>query len=185
MKVQFRRINFRSETAARFRSFSKAHGKTHSDVLEGMMDFFTKYQLSPFQDFGPNIRGMEANIKKRINALVGIIKDIEKNQTKPTTSMLQLLFEGTPPKEKQPELLLEGITDVEKEEDFFGSLQAIKLREEKNALKRDLAEMEQRFEEILYGKIEIIAPSFGKERLKLHLTVDEYKQLKEQFKNKP
>lgn len=183
MKVQFSRINFRLDTVARFRSFSKAHGETHSDVLEGMMDFFTRYQLSPFQDFGPNIRGMEANIKKRINALVAIIKDIEKHQTKPTTSMLQLLFEGTSPKEKQPELLLEEITDVEHEDDFFGSLQAIKLREEKNGLKRELAEMEKQFEDILYGKIEIVSPSFGKERLRLHMTVAEYKKLREQFKN--
>jgi len=185
MKVQFGRINFRVDTLTRFRSFSKAHGKTHSDVLEGMMDFFTKYEMSPFQDFGPNIRGMEANIKKRLNALVAIIKDIEKHQTKPTASMLQLLFEGTAPKKKQPELLLEEITDVEHEDDFFGSQQAIKLREENNGLKRELEETQKRFEDILYGKIEIVSPSFGRERLKLHLTVEEYKKLKEQFKNGP
>ncbi|MGB6153298.1 MAG: BfmA/BtgA family mobilization protein [Pricia sp.] len=185
MKVQFGRINFRMDTLTRFRSFSRAHGKTHSDVLEGMMDFFTKYQMSPFQDFGPNIRGMEANIKKRINAVVAIIKEIEKHQTKPTTSMLQLLFEGTTPKKKQPELLLEEITDVENEDDFFGSPQAIKLREEKNKLVLELEETRQQFEDILYGKIEVVSPSFGREKLKLHLTVEEYKQLKEQFKNGP
>ena len=185
MKVQFGRINFRVDILTRFRGFSKAHGKTHSDVLEGMMDFFTKYQISPFQDFGPNIRGMEANIKKRISALVAIIKDIEKHQTKPTTSMLQLLFEGTTPKKKQPELLLEEITDVEHEDDFFGSQKAIQLREEKNMLVLELEEMRQRFEEVLYGKIEIISPSFGKERLKLQMTVEQYKELKEQFQNRP
>ena len=62
MKVQFARINFLLETVNRFRIFSKKHEKTHSDVLEGMMDFFEKYQLSPFQDFGPNLWDMEANL---------------------------------------------------------------------------------------------------------------------------
>ena len=99
--------------------------------------------------------------------------------------MLQLLFEGTAPKKKQPELLLEEITDVEHEDDFFGSQKAIKLREEKNSLALELEEIRQRFEEVLYGKIEIISPSFGKERLKLHMTVDQYKKLKEQFQNRP
>jgi hypothetical protein len=40
-------------------------------------------------------------IKKRMNGMIAIMKDIEKNQTKPTTAMLQSLFEqAEPPKKK-------------------------------------------------------------------------------------
>ncbi|WP_437373427.1 BfmA/BtgA family mobilization protein [Maribacter litoralis] len=184
MKVQFGRINFRVDTVNRFRSFSKIYGKTHSEVLEGMLDFFEKYQLSPFQDFGPTMRGMEANIKKRINSMIAILKDIEKHQTKPTTSMLQLLFEQTTPKEKQPELLLEEFTEVEQEDELFGASGDTHLQEEKDTLQRDLDRTKSILEDILWIKIKIIKPAFGKEKLQLEMTVAEYRKLKEQLKKR-
>ncbi len=184
MKTRFARINFRTDTVDRFRSFSKIYGKTHSETLEGMLDFFEKYRLSPFQDFGATMHGMEANIKKRINGMIAILKDIEKSQTRPTEAMLQLLFEQTAPKEKQPELLLEETTDVEEEETVFGSPGAIRLREEKNSLERDLEKIRERFKDILLTKVKIIRPAFGKEKLHLEMTVAEYRELKEQLKKR-
>lgn len=184
MKVQFGRINFRVDTVNRFRNFSKMYGKTHSEVLDGMLDFFEKYQLSPFQDFGPTMRGMEANIKKRINSIIAILKDIEKHQTKPTTSMLQLLFEQTTPKEKQPELLLEEFTEVEQEDELFGASGDTHLQEEKDKLQRDLDRTKSILEDILWIKIKIIKPAFGKEKLQLEMTVAEYRKLKEQLKKR-
>ena len=184
MKVQFGRINFRVDTVHRFRRFSKSYEKTHSEVLDGMLDFFVKYQLSPFQDFGPNIRGMEANIKKRINAMIAILKDIEKHQTKPTTSMLQLLFEQTTPKQKQPELLLEEFTEVEHEDELFDAPVDTQLQKEKDELKRDLENTRKLFEDFLLTKIKIVKATFGKERLHLEMTVSEYRKLKEQLKKR-
>src|SRR5690606_11787285 len=40
-----------------------------------------------------SIAGMKSLMKRRFNALIAIIRDIEKSQTKPTTAMLQSLFE--------------------------------------------------------------------------------------------
>ncbi|HEX9827738.1 MAG TPA: BfmA/BtgA family mobilization protein [Flavobacteriaceae bacterium] len=185
MKVQFGRINFKLETVQRFRSFSKVHGKTHSEVLEGMMDFFDTYQMSPFQNFGPNIRGMEANIKKRINALIAIVKDIEKHQTQPTNTMLQLLFEQIPSKEVQADLILDGSTIHQKPEtDFFDSLEAIELRKEKNTIKRELEKTREQFEDILFSKVRIITPSFGKPKLQIDMSIEEFNRIKAQFKNR-
>ena len=48
---------------------------------------------------------LESEIKKRINAVIAIIKDIEKNHDKPTTAMLQSLFMEFEP--KQQKLILE------------------------------------------------------------------------------
>ena len=130
------------------------------------------------------MHGMETNIKKRINGMIAILKDIEKSQTKPTKAMLQLLFEQTAPKEKQPELLLEETTDVEDEETMFGSPGAIRLREDSNSLERDLEKTRERFEDILFTKIKIVRPAFGKEKLHLEMTVAEYRKLREQLKKR-
>jgi hypothetical protein len=48
---------------------------------------------------------LESEIKKRINAVIAIIKDIEKQHDKPTTAMLQSLFMEFEPKQKR--LILE------------------------------------------------------------------------------
>jgi hypothetical protein len=148
-----------------------------------MMDFFDTYQLSPMEDLGPNMRGMESNIKKRINALVAIVKDIEKNQTKPTTAMLQLLFEQTQPKQKQPRLVeVKKGSKTTKDPFFATSLEVIELRKEKNSLKRDLKETKQQFEDILFSKINIVKSSFGKPKIQLDMTMEELEALKERIK---
>src|SRR5690606_8571555 len=80
------------DTAKRFQQFSKTHYKTHTEAMEGMRDFFLYNEISPKENLGPSIRTLEALIKKRINGLVAIIKDIAKNQTKPTAAMLLSLL---------------------------------------------------------------------------------------------
>ncbi|GGK20678.1 hypothetical protein GCM10007962_13490 [Yeosuana aromativorans] len=152
--------------------------------MDTMLDFFLYNEISPKETLGPNARTLEANIKKRINALVSIVKDIEKNQTKPTTAMLQLLFEKTPAKQKQPLLVEVKKSNKPVNDPFFAtSLEAIELRKEKNALKRDLRETKQQFEDILFSKIRIVKSSFGKPRLHLDMALEDYEALKEKIKN--
>lgn len=86
-------IRFKRETAKRFQEFSKTHYKTHTDAMAGMLDFFLYNEISPKENFGPSAMTLEALIKKRINGVIAIIKDIEKNQTKPTAAMLLSLLE--------------------------------------------------------------------------------------------
>ena len=70
-----------------------------------MMDFFKENGISPVESMGPKMETLEKRIslliKKRMNGMIAIMKDIEKNQTKPTVAMLYSLFEQTePPKKK-------------------------------------------------------------------------------------
>ena len=185
MKVQFARINFLLETVNRFRIFSKKHEKTHSDVLEGMMDFFEKYQLSPFQDFGPNLWDMEANIKRRINSMIGIIRDIEKHQTKPTTAMLELLFEHSPQKTKgQAPLLIDGKKFDPERDMFFKKVEeAIAIEKEHTNLKRDLGELKADILNLL-NKVELVKSGFGKPRLQLDMAPGDFQKLKLKIENK-
>lgn len=54
---------------------------------------------------------LESLIKKRINAVMAVIKDIEKNQTKPTAAMMHALFEGEEQTERKPLLMERKNTD--------------------------------------------------------------------------
>ncbi|MBJ7881852.1 BfmA/BtgA family mobilization protein [Gelidibacter salicanalis] len=98
-------IRFKRETAKRFQEFSKIHFKSHTDAMATMLDFFFYNEISPKEKFGPTGRTLEANLKKRINAIIAIIKAIEKGQTLPTVATLSALFEQTEPAEKK--LILE------------------------------------------------------------------------------
>ena len=99
-KERFVNLSIKESVARDFRVFSKKLSRSQSMALREMLDFFQVNELSPNERLGPSGRTMEANLKKRINAIIAIIRDIEKTQTKPTNAMLQSLFELEPQKEK-------------------------------------------------------------------------------------
>lgn len=93
-------IRFKKKTAQRFQEFSRAHFRSHTETMEAILDFFLYNEISPKEKFGPTGRTIEANLMKRINAVIAIMRDVEKNQTKPTVAMIASLFqaEETPAK---------------------------------------------------------------------------------------
>ena len=99
-KERFVNLSIKESVARDFRVFSKKLSRSQSMALREMLDFFQVNELSPNERLGPSGRTMEANLKKRINAVIAIMRDIEKTQTKPTNAMLQSLFELEPEKEK-------------------------------------------------------------------------------------
>ncbi len=99
MKIKSR-LQVKLSTANRFREFSQKNNSNQSETLDLMLDFFEKNNLSPFETLVPSKVSLENLIKKRINGMIAIIWDIEKNQTKPTTAMLQALLEQEEPKKK-------------------------------------------------------------------------------------
>lgn len=98
---KFITIKIKESTAKKFRIFCKKLSKSQSDTLEIMLTFFKENEVSPMESIGPTIHTLESLIKKRINGMVAILKNIEKSQTLPTQTMMQLLFEGNPPKKKK------------------------------------------------------------------------------------
>ncbi len=179
----FSNIRFKKKTVQRFQEFSRQFFKTHTEALDTMLDFFLYNEISPKETLGPNARTLEANIKKRVNALVAIIKDIEKNQTQPTTAMLQLLFEQDTTKEKKPRLVAVDPKDKPfKEDSFATSLEAIELKKQKNILQGELNDTKKQLEDILFSKVQIIKPSFGKPKLQLDMSIEAFETLKEKIK---
>jgi len=110
-------IRFKRQTAKRFQEFSKMHFKSHTEAMATMLDFFFYNEISPRERLGPTGRTIEANLKKRINAVIAIMKDMEKTQTKPTVAMIQSLFETEEPKNK-PLILEKKFTEEKKEVRF-------------------------------------------------------------------
>jgi len=95
-------IRFKRKTAKRFQEFSKAHFKTHTETMEAILDFFVYNEISPHERLGPTGRTIEASFKKRINAVIAIMRDMEKTQTKPTAAMIASLFQSEAPPPKKP-----------------------------------------------------------------------------------
>jgi hypothetical protein len=93
-------IRFKKETAKRFQKFSRTHFKSHTETLETMLDFFFYNEISPHEKLGPTGRTIEASFKKRINAVIAIMRDMEKTQTKPTAAMIASLFQTEAPPKK-------------------------------------------------------------------------------------
>lgn len=117
-------IRFKKETARRFQAFSRTHFKTHTEAMEAILDFFFYNEISPKEKLGPTGRTIETKLLKRINAVIAIIRDIEKTQTKPTVAMLQSLFE-IGETENKPLIL---------EKKYFGGRGEVGFREKKNTI---------------------------------------------------
>ncbi len=101
-KEEFTTISFKSSIAKKFRAFSKKMGASNSMTLLMMLDFFEGNNLSPKDSIGPTVHTLENLIKKRVNAVIAILRDMEKSQTRPTVAMMQTLFEEVEPKSKPP-----------------------------------------------------------------------------------
>tara|TARA_R110002124_G_scaffold104339_1_gene254141 strand:- start:30 stop:434 length:405 start_codon:yes stop_codon:yes gene_type:complete len=104
-KEEFETLKIKRSVAIEFRKFNKMLSKSQSMTLLLMMDFFNENGISPTENLGPRMETLENRIsiliKKRMNGMIAIMKDIEKSQTKPTVAMMQALFQASePPKKK-------------------------------------------------------------------------------------
>src|SRR5690554_384340 len=99
-KEQFESLSIKKSVAKKFRNYCKLLSKSQSMTLLLMLEFFRDNGISPMDSLGPNLMASEVRILKRINAVIAIMRDMEKTQTKPTAAMILSLFEETAPREK-------------------------------------------------------------------------------------
>lgn len=116
-KEGFVTFKIKISVAIRFRRFCKKMSESQSMALLLMIAFFEENGISPHEAIGPKMQTLESLIKKRINGVIAIMKDIEKNQTKPTVAMMQSLFEQAEPSKKN--LILEKEIPEEKPKVMF------------------------------------------------------------------
>ncbi|MEW2923195.1 BfmA/BtgA family mobilization protein, partial [Muricauda sp. ANG21] len=91
-------ITVRKETATRFRSYSKRFNKSHSEVLDGMIQYFKENNLDPFGEgtkiILDSIKKLERQMMKKFDRLIAIIKNMEKTSIRPTYEMMLILYEA-------------------------------------------------------------------------------------------
>ena len=97
-KEKFETLKIKTSVAKKFRRFSRALSKSQSMTLLLMVDFFEMNSISPNEMMGPKMQTLENLVKKRINAVIAILKDIEKNKVNPTLGILESLMEAADPK---------------------------------------------------------------------------------------
>ena len=167
-KEAFRTVCIKKSVLQKFKGFSKRQGKSHSMTLLAMVEFFDHNGISPDERMNETIAGLKYLIKKRFNAMVAIMRSIEKEQTLPTVSMIQALFQQT---EKQtpsnPELL---DTEIQ-----VPKIVHEHLKEEMEALKRD-------FKHVL-DHVVPVKNRLGKDYLKLDLDPELIERYQQKIKN--
>ena len=89
----FKTVRIKKKTLIRFKSFSKKVSNCYSKTLDMVMNFFEWHGFLPSDRLVKSMVEEILKNRKRTEAIIAIIKDIEKNQTKPTNAMLQSLFE--------------------------------------------------------------------------------------------
>jgi len=175
-KDTFSTIRFKIKIANRFRKFSMKIAKTHSEALKSILDFFEVNGISPNEKIGANMNTLENRLKKRINALIAIVKDIEKNEIKPTNAMIQALFQENPMdnvsdevyKFEAPELITEN------EELNYYRDGYYKNQENYNKLQQEIV--------LIIEKARYVKSNFSTGYLRLDISKEELEQLKQKLK---
>ncbi|MCM4168405.1 hypothetical protein DHD08_12010 [Arenibacter sp. H213] len=180
---KFYTIRFRRNTAQRFKRFSKKVSSSYSESLEMIIDFFEWHGFLPSEKFEKSVGKEILKNRKRTEAAIAIIRQIEKSQTLPTTTMLELLFEHSPQKKPEQAPLLIGSqeNDVERDVFFKKVEQALAMERENTNLHRDLKQTKKEFA-LLLDKVQLVKSGFGKPRLQLDMSPDVFENLKQRLK---
>lgn len=171
-KYSFSAISIKKEVASRFRKFSKQISKSNTEALEAMLNFFDWNELSPDDNLGVKNDGN----KKRINAVIAILKNIEKHQTKPTAAMLKTLFEEVSTIEKDEEEILE----FKPQELISENEELAYYREQYYSVKTDYSDLKQELN-VLLKNTDYIKSSFGTGHYRMKLTKQAFEILKQKL----
>lgn len=171
-------ICLKTVVVKRFRKLSRKLSKPQSETLNAMIDFFEWHGFSPFDTKERSFLRELLKNRKRTEAVIAIIKDIEKNHDKPTTAMLQSLFQGVVEKEEpvRKEKLFKDKPRTKKEQ---VETTVSKIVHERTELK--LEEVLKSFRYLL-DHIEQVNNRFGNDYLKLELSQQEFIRIQRELK---
>ena len=175
-------ITVKKETATRFRSYSKRFSKSHSEVLDGMMQYFKENNLDPFGEGTKivldSIKKLERQMMKKIDRLIAIIKNMEKTSIRPTYEMMLILYEAYVKDGRKPKR--EPVKLQEERMDFLEPRNTVPKTEHDRML-QEFNEYKKRSNEIL-NNVEKVEPMMGKPYLKINMGIGDYESLKYQLK---
>lgn len=167
-------IRLHKRTVKRFKRFSKKITKSYSETMETVMDFFEWHGISPFSRFASQISKEEEKTRKRINAVIAIIRDIEQTQTKPTAAMLLSLFGEKMKEEEKPVLVEKKYIKLTREE--WNKKEEVVPKSKYDKLMKEKMTNFRRNNEML-SRIEKVVPRFGKPYYKIEIDEKELVKL--------
>ena len=175
-------ITVKKETATRFRSYSKRFNKSHSEVLDGMVQYFKENNLDPFGEgtkiILESIKKLERQMMRKFDRLIAIIKNMEKTSIRPTYEMMLILYEAYVKDGRKPKR--EPVKIQEERMDFLEPRNTIP-KTEHDRIMQEFDEYKKRCNEIL-NSVEKVEPMMGKPYLKINMGIGDFESLKYQLK---
>lgn len=170
-KERFVTFKLKSSVAKMFRRFCKHYGKSQSLSLLDMILFFETNEISPSERFGETITSLKLQMKKRFNALIAIIKSIEKHQTEPTAYLIKRLFEVSAQQEAEDQIdFMPQELITENEELKYYQKQYRNSQKQYDELKSDT--------QLMLKKLKHVRTSFGVGYYRLNLNKEDIERIK-------
>ena len=91
---RFVTLRLKESVVKDFRKFCRKEGASQSVTLSRMLEYFEHNHIRPGDQVPDHFKKVERNLLQRLNTVIGIIKDIEKTQTRPSFGMMATLFEA-------------------------------------------------------------------------------------------
>jgi len=175
-------ITVKKETAIRFRSYSKRFNKSHSEVLDGMIQYFKENNLDPFGEgtkiILDSIKKLERQMMKKFDRLIAIIKNMEKTSIRPTYEMMLILYEAYVRDGRKPKR--EPVKIREERMDFLEPSNTIPKTEHDRIL-QEFKDYKKHCNEII-NNVEKVEPMMGKPYLKINMGIEDFESLKHQLR---
>ena len=173
----FNTIRLRRKIIEKFKEYSRKTSPSYSETLDYMIAFFEDTGLSPYDTMNNPILSSTSAINKRTDALIAILRNMEKTQLIPTREMLESLFEGV---EKQEPLYIERTqeeieaskTEAEKLIDYYS--------EECDKHKKELYQVKEKLS-LLLNRLSYIKNAFGKCYYRLNISKEKIEEIKSRF----
>lgn len=171
----FYTIRFKRPIAKRFKAFSKKVASSYSETMEQIIDFFEWHGFLPSERFEKSVRQELMHNRKRTEAAIAIIKDIQKQQTLPTKAMLDTLFQEIAQTEQQE--TEEEIFDFGTPETLTRDTELGHYRKRYEEMQQQLSRDKNRMQEFL-GQITYVKGAFGKGYYRLDMNKNELENFK-------
>ena len=178
----FYTIRFKRRTAKRFKAFSKKVASSYSETMEHIIDFFEWHGFLPSERFEKSVGQELIRNRKRTEAAIAIIKDIEKQQTLPAKAMLDTLFREISQVENGEAEELEEDFDFGAPEPFSRDTELEHYRNRYEEMQQLLSGYKNQVQELLEQLIHVKG-TFGKGHYRLDMDMEEFENLKKRLNN--
>lgn len=170
----FNTIRLKKKVIVKFKEYSRKISPSYSETLDYMIAFFEDSGLSPYDTMNNPFLSYTTTLNKRTDAVIAILRHIEKTQLKPTRKMLESLFEVV--EKEEPRYIERTQEEIEasktKNEELldYYSIEFDKSRKE-------LQEIKNIFRNLL-NELSYIKNTFGKNYYKLEISKEKLEEMK-------